>query len=192
MVCSLTWRSAPRIIPLVSLAVSIVACNPDTESAEVGEPLTQAHRAALADTLRAEADKLIQALADLDGGAFGDLFTDAPDFTYIDQGNLYPDKATLVRIASGFFGRLERIQGHWNPTRVAVLAPDAGVFSGVFHADRASYASSESVAEAQRGQPLWTNGMVWTLVYRRADDGGWEIVQAQQASLPEGRIDQHR
>lgn len=136
-----------------------------------GAEFTEAHRAAVADTIRMEADRVIAALSSRQVDSLADLFTRDPDFVYVDNGRIYPDNAALKAAATPFFGRLGRADGRWDPAHVLVLAPDAGAFTGVFRAEMADTA----------GAPLWTDGKIWTFVYQRRE-GRWQIVQAHEVN----------
>lgn len=148
----------------IVLAFSIAAC---------GQPatFTEAQRAAVADTVRLEADRVIAALASRSVDSLAALFTSDADFVYVDNGRIYPDNAALKAAATPFFGRLGRAGGRWDPAHVLVLAPDAAAFTGVFRAEMADTA----------GVPLWTDGKIWTFVYQRRA-GRWQIVQAHEVN----------
>ena len=132
---------------------------------------TQAQRAAVGDTIRTEANRVIAALASRQVDSLADLFTRDADFVYVDNGRIYPDNAALKAAATPFFGRLGSAGGRWDPAHVLVLAPDAGAFTGVFRAEMADTA----------GAPLWTDGKIWTFVYQRRA-GRWQIVQAHEVN----------
>ncbi len=132
---------------------------------------TDPQRAAVADTIRQEADRVIAALASRQVDSLADLFTKDADFVYVDNGRIYPDNAALKKAATPFFGRIGRAGGRWEPAHVLVLAPDAGAFTGVFRAEMADTA----------GAPLWTDGKIWTFVYQRRA-GRWQIVQAHEVN----------
>ncbi len=168
----------------VALLVSLVACAGGTGSRE----FTAAYESALADTLRADAEMFGNALRGLDAQILAELFSDEPDFTYLNNGNLL-DKEGVLGVATNFFNNVERLPGEWRPAEVVVLGPDAGMFWGLFRA-------GEDAVMAD-GSPVWnTEGsagsQLWSFVFRRADDGGWEMAHVHQTALPEGRIDQYR
>jgi ketosteroid isomerase-like protein len=142
-------------------------------AAACGEPeaFTDTQRAAVADTIRLEAERVIAALASRQVDSLAELFTRDSDFVYVDNGRIYPDNAALKAAATPFFGRIGRAGGRWDPAHVLVLAPDAGAFTGVFRAEMADTA----------GTPLWTDGKIWTFVYQRRA-GRWQIVQAHEVN----------
>lgn len=132
---------------------------------------TPAQKAAVGDTIRAEAEKMITALAARDVNQLAGLFTSDPDFVYVDNGRIYPDNAALKAAATPFFGRIGKAGGRWDPAHVLVLGPNAGAFTGVFRAEMTDTA----------GAPLWTDGKIWTFVYERRG-GRWQIVQAHEVN----------
>ncbi len=148
----------------IALACTLTACSQAPE-------FTGAQSAAVGDTIRMEADRVIAALASRQVDSLADLFTRDADFVYVDNGRIYPDNAALKAAATPFFSRLGRAGGRWDPAHVVVLGPDAGAFTGFFRADMADTA----------GAPLWTDGKIWTFVYQRRA-GRWQIVQAHEVN----------
>lgn len=148
----------------LALVCTLAACSPAAE-------FTDTARAAVGDTIRMQADRVIAALASRQVDSLADLFTRDADFVYVDNGRIYPDNAALKAAATPFFGRLGRAAGRWDPAHVVVLGPDAGAFTGVFRAEMADTA----------GAPLWTEGKIWTFVYQRRA-GRWQIVQAHEVN----------
>lgn len=146
------------------LVCALAACGQATE-------FTELQRAAVGDTIRMEADRVIAALASRQVDSLAELFTRDSDFVYVDNGRIYPDNAALKAAATPFIGRLARAGGRWDPAHVLVLARDAGAFTGVFRAEMADTA----------GAPLWTDGKIWTFVYQRRA-GRWQIVQAHEVN----------
>jgi hypothetical protein len=133
--------------------------------------LSPAQRAAVADTILAQADHFIAALSSLDIVRFTGLFTADPDLIYVDNGRIYPDRAALAAAAGGFFKRVRSAAGKWEAPHALPLSLDSGAFTGIFRAQMADTA----------GQPLWTEGKIWTLVYQRRG-GRWVIVQAHEVN----------
>lgn len=174
-----------RITLALVAVVLLVACAGETGS---NEQLTAAHESALADTLLAEAERFGDALRELDTQILVDIFSDEPDFTYFDNGNPL-DKEGVLGVATNFFSNVERLPGEWRPAEVVVLGPDAGLFWGLFRADEN--------AVMKDGSPVWNTedrpgSQLWSFMYRRADDGGWEIAHIHQTRLAPGRIDQYQ
>jgi uncharacterized protein (TIGR02246 family) len=130
-------------------------------------------QSATADSIRAGAQRFIAALASRDIDQFVALFASEPDFIYVDGGRIYPDRAALKSAGSGFFKGIKTFNASWDPTKVLVLSPDAGVFTGVMKVQ----------AENMSGNAIWPNGKIWTLAYQRRG-GKWMIVQAHEATVP--------
>lgn len=147
---------------LAGLAVAACAAPP---------AFTPAQRAAVADTIRMQAEEVIAALASRDVERFASLFTADADFIYVDNGRIYPDRAALTAAATPFFGRLGAVAGRWDPAHALALSPTAGAFTGVFRPTMTDTA----------GAPLWVDGKIWTFVYERRG-GRWLIVQAHEVN----------
>ena len=137
------------------------------------QALSAAHRAALADTIVQQANGFVRACGTLDINRFMELFAPDPELTYVDAGRIYANRDSLARAAGGFFRSLKKCDGKWGPIHVVVLGPDAGAFTGVFHADVVDTA----------GTARWTTGKIWTFVYQRRA-GQWKILQAHEANVP--------
>ena len=135
-----------------------------------------AQQSAAVDSIRAGAQRFIAALASKDIDQFVALFAPEPDFIYVDGGRIYPDREALKKAGSGFFKSIKTFNASWDPTKVLVTGPDAGVFTGVMKVQ----------AENMSGTPIWPNGKIWTLAYQRRG-GKWMIVQAHEATVPAPR-----
>jgi hypothetical protein len=122
----------PRIIhALAGLALAAALAAPADLTAQQLSPI---QRAAVADTIRAQADHFIAALSSLDIDRFTDLFTPDPDLVYVDNGRIYPDRAALAAAAGGFFKRVRSAAGTWESPRTLPLSLDSGAFTGIFRA----------------------------------------------------------
>ena len=141
----------------------------------LSQPL-HAQQNAVADSIRRHADRFIAALAAHDIDQFVALFAGEPDFIYVDGGRIYPDRAALRKAGAGFVGSIKTFNAKWDPTKILVLGPDAGVFTGVMTIQGAD----------TTGKVIWPNGKIWTLAYQRRQ-GQWKIVQAHEATVPAPR-----
>lgn len=135
------------------------------------QQLTPARQAAVADTIRMAADRVIAAIASKQIGRFMELFATEPDLTYVDNGRIYPSREALATAAGGFFKRIGSAGGTWESPRILVLSESSGAFTGIFR----------PVMADLDGKPLWTNGKIWTFVYQRRA-GKWVIVQAHEVN----------
>jgi len=136
----------------------------------------RAQQGPVADSIRHQADLFIAALASRDIDQFVSLFTTDADFIYVDGGNIYPDRPALRNAGAGFFRSLKTFSATWNPTKLLVLGPDAGAFTGVMRVQAAD----------TTGRVIWPNGKIWSLVYQRRG-GRWQIIQAHEATVPAPR-----
>jgi uncharacterized protein (TIGR02246 family) len=158
-----------RRLVFLALAVALLATPLRAQSS--ARALSQTQQAALADTIRIQAQRFLSALASRDPAQFRELFAAESDMVYVDGGRIYPNREALVTAASGFFRGQRKIDGKWDPAHVVVLGPDAGVFTGVFRAD---------VVDTL-GVAGWKTGKIWTLVYQRRN-GDWKIVHTHEAN----------
>ena len=150
------FRGAAAVVMLVGAAGPVVA-----------QELSARQRAAVADTIRIQADRLIGTIGNID--RFMELFTTEPDLEYVDNGRIYPNREALAKAASGFFKRVRSTGGRWDPAHVLPLSSSSGAFTGIF---RPQMVDAGGVA-------LWTEGKIWTFVYQRRG-GKWVIVQAHE------------
>ena len=132
-----------------------------------GQELSAGQRAAVADTIRIQADRLIGTIGHID--RFMELFTTEPDLVYVDNGRIYPNRAALAKAAGGFFTRVRSTGGTWDPAHVLPLSSSSGAFTGIFRPQMVDTS----------GAALWTEGKIWTFVYQRRG-GKWVIVQAHE------------
>lgn len=95
-------------------------------------------------------DDLITALASRDINRFMALFTTEPDLVYVDNGKIHPSREALAKAAGGFFARIGRGGGRWEPAHVLPLSTTSGAFTGIFRPQMTDTA----------GAPLWTNGKI--------------------------------
>src|SRR5262245_36141288 len=133
-------------------------------------------QSAVADSIRAGAQRFIAALASHDIDQFVGLFAPEPDFIYVDAGRIYPDRAALRAAGARFVGSIKTFNAKWDPVKILVTGPEAGIFTGVMTVQGADTA----------GRVIWPNGKIWTLAYQRRG-GKWLIVQAHEANVPPPR-----
>ena len=145
-------------------------------AASTGQALSARQRAAVTDTIRLQADRVVAAIASRNIDRFMELFTTEADLTYVDNGRIYPSRAALASAAGGFFKRIGSAGGTWDSPRILPLSSSAGAFTGIFRPQMVDTA----------GQPLWTDGKIWTLVYERRN-GAWVIVQAHEVNARPAR-----
>lgn len=140
------------------------------------QALSAADHATVSRSIRAAADDLITALASRDINRFMALFTTEPDLVYVDNGKIYPSREALAKAAGGFFTRIGRAGGKWEPAHVLPLSTTSGAFTGIFRPQMTDTA----------GAPLWTNGKIWTFVYQQRARR-WVIVQAHEINALPGQ-----
>ena len=82
-----------------------------------------AQQSATADSIRAQAQRFIAAIASKDIDQFVALFAPEPDFLYVDGGRIYPDRAALKKAGSGFFGGIKPSTPPGSRPRCSLPAP---------------------------------------------------------------------
>ena len=156
-------RRLATLFPVALLTLSASATRGQAQELSAGQ------KAAIADTIRAQANRLIDAIASKKIDRFMELFATEPDLTYVDNGRIYPTREALAAAAGGFFKRIGSAGGTWESPRILPLSPNSGAFTGIFRPQMVDTA----------GKPLWTDGKIWTFVYQRRA-GKWVIVQAHE------------
>jgi hypothetical protein len=129
--------------------------------------MTDAQRAAVADTVRQQTDAFIAAFNHMDASVF--IEQTATIEAFAESGTLYPSADSLARQVRGFVAGIRSLDVGWDQLHVTVLAPDAGVVTGTFH---------ENVVD-KAGKTTKFHG-AWSGVYQRRD-GKWRIVQAHES-----------
>lgn len=158
-------RSTLRLALPLLLGTAVNRSTADAQS------LTQAQAAAVTDTIRQQANRVIEAIASKRIEQFMALFTTAPDLVYVDNGSIYPSRDALAKAAGGFFTTIGSAGGVWDPVHIVPLSESSGAFTGIFRPKMVD----------TKGKPLWTEGKIWTFVYQRRA-GQWVIVQAHEVN----------
>lgn len=155
-------------VATVALVLSAtVSCAPSAPAA-----LSDAQRAAIADTVKQQAARLYEAENRRDADVFIAEATDDPDFRYVANGNLFPSKDSLSKSAHARVKSLKSLTYTLKDAGVTVLSPDAAVFTG----------SYDETAVDSTGKTLtFRDG--WTAVYARRN-GQWKIVHGHFSRAP--------
>lgn len=142
--------------------------------AQPGAPaLTDAQRAAIADTVRQHAAALYEDENRRSAEVFVAQMADGPDlFTYASTGRVFWAKDSLAKAARTRVASLRALTYTLRDARVLVLGPDAAVLTG-------SYGEA---ATDSTGKELAFND-AWTAVYQRRD-GKWQIVHGHFSRSP--------
>jgi len=154
---------------ILPLMLFVVACRPPT--VEVTVELTDAEKAAIADTVRQQADAFYDAFRTLDFdramGAFG------TDLVWAENAALGANRDSMVTAWRGYFDALREVtSGDWREVHIEVLGPDAAVFSGTF----------DWVGVDTTGAPAGSRG-AWTAVWVRTA-AGWKITHGHESWVP--------
>lgn len=157
--------SRSSLFPLAALVILGAACQ---QPAQTG--MTDAQRAAVADTVRRQTDAFIASFNRMDASVFIDQI--ATNEAFAETGALYPSRDSIIATVRGFVAGIRSLEVGWDQVHVTVLAPDAAVITGTFH---------ESFVD-KAGKATKLHG-AWTGVYQRRD-GKWGIVQGHESYTP--------
>lgn len=138
-------------------------------------PLTEAHAAAIRDSVSAAMEEFRNLGTAADWEAVGDFYSESPNFRFYENGALRYRSAAEVRAALGAFPPGSRIRTEYRDTDVVALAP------GLAHV-RARFESTFTGAD---GAGFGFGGAV-TMVWAH-EDGGWRILGGHSsAPVPRG------
>jgi len=152
------------ILPL--MLFGLFACQPATVE------LTEEQTAAIADTVRQQADAFFDAFRTLDADRAFTFY--GPEFVWAENGVLGANRDSMVTAWRGIFAAMRQVtSGEWSEVHINVLAPDAAVFSGAF--DWAGVDTS--------GASMGAKG-VWTTVWVRTGEG-WKIIHGHESFTPQ-------
>jgi uncharacterized protein (TIGR02246 family) len=153
------------IFPAAALVVLGMACQPPAQTG-----MTDAQRAAVADTVRRQTDAFIAAFNHMDPNEF--IAQMAINESFAESGRLYPSRDSVSGTVRTFVAGIRSLEVGWDQVQVTVLAPDAAVVTGTFHENFVDKA----------GKTTKLHG-AWSGVYQRRD-GKWGIVQAHESYVP--------
>jgi len=151
------------ILPLMLLV--LVACQP------AAVELTEEQTAAIADTVRQQADAFFDAFRVLDSDRAMAPF--GSDLVWAENAVLGADRDSMVTAWRGIFAAMRQVtSGDWGEVHIKVLGPDAAVFSGTF-----DWAGVDTT-----GAPVGAAG-VWTTVWVRTAEG-WKVTHGHESFAP--------
>ena len=146
-----------------------LGCGPDAT------PLTEAHAAAIRDSVSTAMEEFRDVSTAADWEAAGDFYSESPNFRFYENGALQYRSAADVRAALGAFPPGTRIQTEYRDTDVVALAPGLALVRARF----------ESTFTGPDGSAFGFGGavtMIWT-----HETGGWRILSGHSsAPVPRG------
>ena len=152
-------RRSTQICSLIPALVSL-GCAPGGPAT-----LTEAERAAVADSLQAFATVIEEGVEALDVSRFAPVFSSDADLTWAADGQLmlisHDSLMSFYRVAYRGF---REIDFTWDTLRVSVLSPDVGVLAGAGHFEVTDTAGSTS-----------QQGVAVTYVFVRRN-GRWQLL----------------
>jgi hypothetical protein len=134
-------------------------------------PLTDAHKAAIADTTKAVLASVLAGTDKLDFPAALKPFSSDPDARFMENGTLYPSLEAMRKAFDEFAPILDSLKSTVDAWDIVVLADDAASFTLPMH-----------FSIKPKGRPAYTGQYVWSgVVQRRA--GTWQIIQSHESRL---------
>jgi len=144
---------------LIAAALILAACGPSRDA-----PITDAERAAIADTVLTLWDQTLAGIEEANADKAYRLFSDRPDAWYIRDGFLYPSIGTAEREYAEGFKVISGQRREIDTLAVTVLGPSAAV---LFSLGRFFPTDTAGVTHP----PL---ELAWSVVWRLEDEG-WRI-----------------
>ncbi len=149
----------------ISLAVVVTfAC-----SAPAPAPLTDARKAAIADSAKAFMQATMASADRLDWAGYLANFSPDADATYAEAGALYPSYAAYKQGYEALGPQFEKLQQNVDSYAAIVLSPDAVAATETYH-----------FTIKMKQHPEISGTGVWTGVLQRRANG-WRIVQSHES-----------
>ena len=133
--------------------------------------LTDAQKAAIADSAKAVVQDVFTGAQKLSGEAFFHSYSSDPDVRYVENGVLYPSLDSAKASADSFYGMLESLTPRVDAFDVVVLGPEAAVVTAPFH----------FTLKTKAGKEVKGQGVYSAVVQLRG--GQWQIVQSHESEL---------
>lgn len=153
-----------RTIRTFGVAILCAACSTPAPD------LTDADRAALADSVRTFAANMVATIDGHDVDGFIAYHRDGPDFAWATFGAMTPLDSHHVSMKAYFPSEQgKNVHFRLGESKVHVISRDAAVLTGIIH--------STNVDSA--GNPT-TGHEAWSIVVQRFD-GAWKVVQAHES-----------
>ncbi len=156
-----------KLASVLSLSVVLAGCAGSSDA-----ELTDAERAALADSVRQFANEMVETVDRHDVDGFIGYHLDGPDFAWASRGETSPLESHRESMKEYFPGVGKNVHFELGDSRVHVLGRDAAVAT--------SYIHSTNIGED--GEPI-SGHEVWSIVVHRID-GEWKVVQVHESYPP--------
>lgn len=125
---------------------------------------TTEQKIAIADTIQQLAKAFEKGINQLDLESQFRIFTDDPDFTFAEDGKIFPPKDSMRMLFEPFYGSIDNMTFAWDTMRVVVLSPNSGIFTG---SGRYSFTTKKGV--------IGNGNVVSTYVFARRG-GKWRLI----------------
>ena len=116
------------VLPLVVIVIcTLVAfsCNKPTQT-----PLSVEERTNIEDTVKHLVRLVEKGANERDLDISFNIFSDDPDFTFSEDGYIYPPKDSLYKIFKPVYGNWSELSLRWDTMRIVVLDRNSAVFTG--------------------------------------------------------------
>ena len=94
------------------------------------EKLSIAQQTAIADTIKQLVKVIEEGVNNLDLDSEFRIFTDDQDFTFAEDGKIFPPKDSMRVLFEPIYGSFEQMTFAWDTMRIVVLGPSSAVFTG--------------------------------------------------------------
>ncbi len=148
---------------LLVLAFLAFSCQPQPTV------LTDAQKAAVADSVKILVQDAFAGAQELSGADFLHPYSSDPDVRYVENGVLYPSLDTVRVIGDMVYGMLESLTNQIDAFDIVVLAPDAAVVTVPFR----------FTIKTKAGKEISSQGVYSAVAQRRS--GMWQIVQSHES-----------
>ena len=155
--------SVPVLLVFVVIAF---ACQPPPSG------LTDAQKAAIADSAKTVAKDVARGIQNLDGPAVLARYSSAPDARFIENGFVYESYAAFKDSLYADFATFDSLSPQIDALDVVVLGAEAAAATESFH----------FTGKTKDGDYVDGQGVISIIVQQRA--GRWQIVQSHESELP--------
>jgi ketosteroid isomerase-like protein len=155
----------------VAFVIIAFACQPQPSV------LTDAQKAAIADSAKAVAQEVVRGVQNLNGAAVFARFSSDPDARYLENGFLYASYSAFKDSLYADFATLDSLSTQIDASDVVVLGAEAAVITESFH-----FTATTKAGEQVEGQ-----GVASIVVQLRA--GRWQIVHSHESELNVAELD---
>ena len=153
-----------RMLTVVALA-GLAACQPKSAA------MTDAQKAAMADSVRTMVSSIVDQMNKGDMNAGMAMYSADLDARYTENGMTYPSLDAMKKMSQDMSGGMESMNIKTDAIDVMVVGPDAAVVTSPFH-----------MSAKPKGKPVYQTQGVWSGVVMRRG-GRWQIVSVHESVM---------